>query len=95
VQFLALPLQFVGALLMPAFITPRCQSNCIVKYCLSSLLTVALCTLQGTTRRVHLVDIPGHPRIRSVFRERCRDAAAVVFVLDSGDFVRQKEETAG
>ena len=44
---------------------------------------------------MRLVDVPGHPRLRAAVRERSRTAAAVVFVLDAADFIRQKADVAG
>ena len=51
--------------------------------------------MQGISKQVQLVDVPGHPRMQTLVRERCRDAQAVVFVLDSGNFVAQKADIAG
>ena len=50
--------------------------------------------VQGTNSTVQLVDVPGHPRLRCSFNEWIRAAVAVVFVLDAGDFVRQRSVTA-
>jgi GTPase SAR1 family protein len=52
-------------------------------------------SVQGTATTVQLVDVPGHPRMQSIVQERCRDARAVVFVLDAGAFATQKAEIAG
>ena len=51
--------------------------------------------LQGSSKQLQLVEVPGHPRMRSVFTERCRGAAAVLFVIDPSDFIRQKADVAG
>jgi signal recognition particle receptor subunit beta len=51
--------------------------------------------MQGVTRRVQLVDVPGHPRMRGLVRERCKAAAVVIFVLDSAAFIQQKADVAG
>jgi signal recognition particle receptor subunit beta len=43
---------------------------------------------------VHLVDVPGHPRVRRGFQAHLPSARGVVFVLDSVDFLPHKTETA-
>ncbi len=55
-------------------------------------------SLQGGSggRLVHLVDVPGHPRVRRAF-ERYAHAGGVrgvVFVVDALDFVRHTTEAA-
>ena len=46
------------------------------------------------TRTVHLVDVPGHPRVRRGFQAHLPSARGVIFVLDSVDFLPHKTETA-
>ena len=45
-------------------------------------------------RPVHLVDVPGHPKVRNRFEGYVNDARGVVFVIDSVDFMGQKTAIA-
>ena len=49
---------------------------------------------KNVLRRVPLVDAPGHPRLRSLAASRAPAATAVVFVVDSTDFLPRKAEAA-
>ena len=42
-----------------------------------------------------MVDVPGHPRIsRGVFARHCDRAKAIVFLVDSIDFMVQKDQVS-
>ena len=43
---------------------------------------------------MQLVDIPGHPKIRGRFRKYTEQTRAIVFVVDSVDFMPQKTDIA-
>ena len=43
---------------------------------------------------MQLVDVPGHPKIRSHFRKYADQTRAIVFVVDSVDFMPQKTDIA-
>lgn len=43
---------------------------------------------------VHLVDVPGHPRVRRAFERHLRGVRGVIFVADALDFLPHKTETA-
>eukprot|EP00891_Asterochloris_glomerata_P008781 jgi/Astpho2/8781/e_gw1.00128.108.1_t len=45
-------------------------------------------------RPVQLVDVPGHPKIRGRFRRYADQTRAIVFVVDSVDFMPQKTDIA-
>ena len=45
-------------------------------------------------RPVHLVDVPGHPKVRNRFEGYVNDARGVVFIIDSVDFMGQKTAIA-
>lgn len=45
-------------------------------------------------RPVHVVDVPGHPRVRGIFERYVDQARGIVFLLDSVTFVPNKTETA-
>jgi len=47
-----------------------------------------------SSRPVHLVDIPGHPRLRRDFDRYVSSARGVVFLVDSVDFMPNKSATA-
>ena len=47
-----------------------------------------------SARPIHIVDIPGHPRLRHVFDVHAPSARGVVFVVDSVDFMPKKAEVA-
>lgn len=54
-------------------------------------------TLPGdkpSARPARLVDIPGHPRLRSTFDVHAPSARGVVFLVDSVDFMPKKAEVA-
>lgn len=51
--------------------------------------------MQDSKKKLHVVDVPGHPRLRSTFDERVPDAGAVVFMLDSSTFAANKHDIAG
>ncbi|KAG7584322.1 Signal recognition particle receptor beta subunit [Arabidopsis suecica] len=44
-------------------------------------------TMKGKVKPVHLVDVPGHSRLRSKLEEYLPRAAAVVFVVDALEFL--------
>ncbi len=48
----------------------------------------------GVVRGVHLVDVPGHPRLRRVFERYVAGVRGVVFVVDALDFLPHTTETA-
>ena len=42
-----------------------------------------------------MVDVPGHPRIsRGIFARHCDRAKAIVFLVDSIDFMIQKDQVS-
>lgn len=43
---------------------------------------------------VHLVDVPGHPRVRRAFERHLPSVRGIVFVVDALDFLPHKTETA-
>ncbi|KAK9828645.1 hypothetical protein WJX72_001279 [[Myrmecia] bisecta] len=45
-------------------------------------------------KSVQLVDIPGHPRVRSKFEQYVDRASCIVFLVDSVDFMPQKTDVA-
>eukprot|EP00271_Cylindrocystis_brebissonii_P004765 TRINITY_DN1660_c0_g1_i1.p1 TRINITY_DN1660_c0_g1~~TRINITY_DN1660_c0_g1_i1.p1 ORF type:complete len:261 (+),score=32.30 TRINITY_DN1660_c0_g1_i1:146-928(+) len=45
-------------------------------------------------RPVHLIDLPGHPRLRTKLSTALPAARAIIFVIDSLDFVAQLRPTA-
>ena len=49
---------------------------------------------RNALRRVPLVDAPGHPRLRVLAASRAPAATAIVFVVDSSDFLPQKAGAA-
>lgn len=49
---------------------------------------------RNTLRRVPLVDAPGHPRLRALAASRAPAATAIVFVVDSSDFLPRKADAA-
>lgn len=56
---------------------------------------VACSSLQsGKTGSVRVVDVPGHPRVRSRFEQYADRACGVVFVVDAVDFLPHKTEVA-
>lgn len=55
---------------------------------------VAFTFPSGKAKAVHIVDIPGHPRLRNVFDIYAPSARGVVFLVDSVDFMPKKAEVA-
>lgn len=49
---------------------------------------------RNVLRRVPLVDAPGHPRLRALAASRAPAATAIVFVVDSADFLPRKADAA-
>ena len=50
---------------------------------------------RGVVRKqTHLVDLPGHPRLRGMLDKHAQDARAVVFVVDAVDFTAQRRAVA-
>ena len=49
---------------------------------------------RNALRRVPLVDAPGHPRLRALAASRASAATAIVFVVDSSDFLPRKADAA-
>lgn len=47
-----------------------------------------------SARPIHIIDIPGHPRLRTVFDVHAPSARGVVFLVDSVDFMPKKSEVA-
>ena len=45
-------------------------------------------------RPVHVVDVPGHPKVRSRFEGHIDGARGIIFVVDSVDFMGQKTTVA-
>ena len=43
---------------------------------------------------VQLVDVPGHPKVRSRFEGHIEGARGIIFVVDSVDFMGQKTTVA-
>ena len=43
---------------------------------------------------VHLIDVPGHPKVRNQFQGYLNSARGIVFVVDSVDFMGQKTAVA-
>ena len=43
---------------------------------------------------VHLIDVPGHPKVRNQFQGYLNNARGIVFVIDSVDFMGQKTTVA-
>ena len=48
----------------------------------------------GKAASVRVVDVPGHPRVRSRFEQYAERACGVVFVVDAVDFLPHKTEVA-
>ena len=50
---------------------------------------------RGVVRKqTHLVDLPGHPRLRGMLDKHAQGARAVVFVVDAVDFTAQRRAVA-
>ena len=49
---------------------------------------------RNSLRRVAVVDAPGHPRLRALAASRAPAATALVFVVDSSDFLPRKADAA-
>jgi len=49
---------------------------------------------KNSLRRVPIVDAPGHPRLRALAASRAPAATALVFVVDSSDFLPRKADAA-
>ena len=45
-------------------------------------------------REVHVIDLPGHPRLESFFFKHVNAAKGVIFMIDSIEFMPNKEEIA-
>ena len=43
---------------------------------------------------MQMVDVPGHPKVRSRFQKYIQDAKGIVYVVDSVDFMAQKTASA-
>eukprot|EP00892_Ulva_mutabilis_P009780 jgi/Ulvmu1/7174/UM034_0083.1 len=54
----------------------------------------AVVTLPGTNKVVKVVDVPGHPRLRSLYDLHASSASFIVFILDSASFVADKQLVA-
>lgn len=54
----------------------------------------SVASVQGSSKHVKVVDVPGHPRLRSVFEMHASSASCIVFVLDSCTFVADKQAVA-
>mmetsp|Transcript_17434 Transcript_17434/g.52270 ORF Transcript_17434/g.52270 Transcript_17434/m.52270 type:complete len:172 (-) Transcript_17434:920-1435(-) len=48
----------------------------------------------GGVRGMHLVDVPGHPRVRGAFERYLGGVRGIVFVVDAVDFLPHTTETA-
>lgn len=48
----------------------------------------------GKEKTVHMIDLPGHPRLESYFFKNITAARGIIFVVDSIDFMPNKEEVA-
>ena len=71
-------------------------SRCRMRYPNKPKHPVTSCVvLQGSGKRVKLVDVPGHPRLLSTFAKRVQAAAGVVYLLDSSTFIADKHAVAG
>ena len=75
---------------MPFFIQKYSFSDCNNSY-----LTLLLLTLQkGKVKPVHVVDVPGHARLKPKLDEFLPRAAGVVFVVDAQDFLSSMQAAA-
>lgn len=54
----------------------------------------AVACMQGSSKHVKVIDVPGHPRLRSVFDLHAASASCIIFVLDSSTFVAEKQTVA-
>lgn len=59
--------------------------DCKNDFCYSSHLYVLL--QKGKIKAVHLVDVPGHSRLRPKLDEYLPRAAGIVFVVDAVEFL--------
>lgn len=50
--------------------------------------------LQPNARLIHVVDVPGHPRLRNVFDSQVNLARGIIFLVDSVDFMKSKKTDA-
>ena len=50
--------------------------------------------MQGKSKAVKLVDVPGHPRVRGKFRTYLDRARGILFVIDAVDFTPHKTAIA-
>lgn len=50
--------------------------------------------IKDTTKKVHIVDVPGHQRLRSHLRDYLPIAAGIVFVVDAVEVENQLRLTA-
>lgn len=71
-----------------------CKINAFIPAAIESHFS-SIVLLQGNGKKLKVVDIPGHPRLRSTFEARADTAAGVVFVLDSSTFIAEKHAVAG
>lgn len=58
------------------------------------VLSAAWSLQGGKSASVSVVDVPGHPRVRSRFEQYADRACGVVFVVDAVDFLPHKTEVA-
>jgi signal recognition particle receptor subunit beta len=42
----------------------------------------------SSSKKLQIVDIPGHPRVRDQFQEHLQDAKALIFVVDASTVSR-------
>ena len=47
-----------------------------------------------SARPIHIIDIPGHPRLKTVFDVHAPSARGIIFLVDSVDFMPKKAEVA-
>ena len=77
---------------------PCQQSRQVVLPAIGSTNMQLQCTLSGEqaqkVKPVQLVDVPGHPKVRSRFEGHIDGARGIIFVVDSVDFMGQKTTVA-
>ena len=49
---------------------------------------------KGKVKPVHIIDVPGHPRLKPKLDEVLPKAAGVVFVVDAQDFLSSMQASA-
>ncbi|MED6140552.1 hypothetical protein PIB30_094266 [Stylosanthes scabra] len=80
-------LVFTTLLLLSLRLLKRAKSNTIVLTGLSGAGKTVLFYQKRKTKPVHVVDVPGHSRLRPKLDEYLPQAAGIVFVVDALDFL--------